>query len=98
MTVALCIIRLTDASLTPGSAWSVRCTKDWHAAQVIPETGIVTFLVVAVVLASVFKSVATSLLHPLASCFRLQALQHRASNPAPLIASAIFSGSALFAS
>src|ERR671913_2395995 len=37
--VALFIIRLTAASATPSCFWSVRCTRDWHAAQVIPETG-----------------------------------------------------------
>jgi len=38
----LFIIKFTLASWTPASAASVRCTKDWHAAQVIPVTGIVT--------------------------------------------------------
>jgi hypothetical protein len=30
---------LTDASVTPGTAASARCTRDWHAAHVIPITG-----------------------------------------------------------
>src|SRR5206468_10995565 len=41
VTVALCSIRLTAASCTPGWLASVRCTKDWHAAQVMPVTGTV---------------------------------------------------------
>src|SRR5687768_15794764 len=32
-------MRLTAASATPGCFCSVRCTRDWHAAQVIPLTG-----------------------------------------------------------
>src|SRR6185436_5360464 len=33
-------MRLTPASTTPGCRWSVRCTRAWQAAHVIPETGI----------------------------------------------------------
>src|SRR5271154_1103350 len=40
--VALCSIRLTDASCTPLCPASIFCTNDWHAAHVIPVTGIVT--------------------------------------------------------
>ena len=42
VTVALCSIRLTLASCTPAWLASVRWINDWHAAQVIPVTGIVT--------------------------------------------------------
>src|SRR5687768_15830873 len=45
-TVALCIIRFTAAVSTPGSFSSARCTRPEHAAQVIPETGIVTFVMI----------------------------------------------------
>src|SRR5688500_18814083 len=38
-TAAVLVIRFTDASATPGSAARVRCTRAWHAAQVIPVTG-----------------------------------------------------------
>src|SRR5271155_5279391 len=40
--VALCSIRLTDASCTPVCPASIFCTNDWQAAHVIPVTGIVT--------------------------------------------------------
>src|ERR1700693_3671409 len=40
--VALFSIRLTVASCTPVCSASVRWMKDWHAAQVIPLTGMVT--------------------------------------------------------
>jgi len=42
VTVALFSIRFTPASCTPAWAANVRWIKDWHAAQVIPVTGIVT--------------------------------------------------------
>src|SRR5690349_2052425 len=35
-------MRFTPASTTPGCFCSVRCTRAWQAAQVIPETGIRT--------------------------------------------------------
>src|SRR5690606_26079895 len=42
-TTAFLSIRLTFASVTPGVWLSVRCTREEQAAQVIPDTGIVTF-------------------------------------------------------
>src|SRR5687768_16345939 len=38
VTVAVAVIRFTDASRTPGVFSSVRCTRLLHAAQVMPET------------------------------------------------------------
>lgn len=44
----MAIIRLTDASVTPGCLASVFCTRAWQAAQVIPVTGMraTTFVVI----------------------------------------------------
>src|SRR5687767_7965753 len=42
VTAALSVMRLTDASSTPGSFESARCTLAWQAAHVIPPTGMVT--------------------------------------------------------
>ena len=42
VTVAFFIIRFTAASLTPGAFWSMRCTREEQAAQVIPVTGMRT--------------------------------------------------------
>src|SRR5436190_3948191 len=44
VTVALFIMRLTEAVSTPGCFVSVFSMKDWHAAHVIPLTGNVTLL------------------------------------------------------
>src|SRR5688572_7739022 len=41
VTAALSVMRLTAASSTPGSFDSARCTVAWHAAHVIPPTGMV---------------------------------------------------------
>src|SRR4051812_29060497 len=38
-TAAVPVIRLTTASRTPCSCLRARCTRDWHAAHVIPLTG-----------------------------------------------------------
>jgi hypothetical protein len=42
VTVALFSIRFTLASCTPACVANVFCINDWHAAHVIPVTGIVT--------------------------------------------------------
>ena len=42
VTAASVVIRFTLASSTPGAAASAFCTRAWHAAQVMPETWIVT--------------------------------------------------------
>ena len=42
-TVAFFSIRFTAAAFTPGCFSSARCTRPEQAAQVIPETGMVTF-------------------------------------------------------
>src|SRR5688500_11271208 len=42
VTAALSVMRLTAASRTPGCFDSARCTVAWHAAHVIPPTGMVT--------------------------------------------------------
>ncbi len=46
-TVARSIIRLTDADRTPACDSNVRCTNDWHAAQVMPFTGKIACAVTA---------------------------------------------------
>ena len=42
-TVAVFVMRLTVASSTPGVFSSTRCTRAWHAAHVIPVTGMFSF-------------------------------------------------------
>jgi hypothetical protein len=42
-------IKLTEASRTPGVRVSARCTLAWHAAQVMPPTGISSVSTAAVV-------------------------------------------------
>ena len=56
-TVALFIIRLTDAASTPGCFASVFSRKDWQAAHVIPVTGKVTFAVASLACSSFIPDV-----------------------------------------